>query len=251
MRNMELGFVREMFETIAPRYDLLNRLLSLRRDVHWRRMTVRAARVPENGRLLDVACGTGDLALAFLKTRPDLWVAGIDFAPAMLALARKKAEQSKISAPLYLAAANAFFPPFPEQSFDAVTIAFGIRNIQDRHRVLGIFYRCLKPGGMVLVLELATPARAWLKKLYLIYFQRFLPWLGGWISKNAHAYQYLPDSVLDFPPPARFCRQMAQAGFSDVRYKPLTFGIATLYTGVKATDPDPLQQPPERRKQWT
>lgn len=235
MKNMELPFIRDMFEAIAPRYDLLNRLLSLRQDVYWRRMMVSAMEIPDNGVVLDAACGTGDVALEILHRKgPDVAVFGIDFSPGMLVLARNKMNHTDAGPNIRLIAGNALQLPFREETFDAITIAFGIRNISDRGGVLKKFYDTLKPGGMLLVLELGTPAKgSFFSSAYLFYFKKILPLIGCFFSKNLKAYQYLPVSVVHFPEPKQFAEIMRSAGFSDVRWRKLTMGIATLYKGVK------------------
>ncbi|MDM8549253.1 bifunctional demethylmenaquinone methyltransferase/2-methoxy-6-polyprenyl-1,4-benzoquinol methylase UbiE [Desulfobacterales bacterium HSG2] len=236
MKNMELPFIRDMFEAIAPRYDLLNRLLSLRQDVYWRRAMVSAMEIPDNGVVLDAACGTGDVALEILRRKgPDVAVFGVDFSPGMLVLAKDKMNHTDAGPPnIHLIAGNALQLPFGAETFDAITIAFGIRNISDKPSVLKMFYDSLKPGGMLLVLELGTPAKgSFLSSAYLIYFKKVLPLIGWFFSKNLKAYQYLPVSVVHFPEPKIFAEIMRSAGFSDVRWRKLTMGIATLYKGYK------------------
>ncbi len=234
-KNTEPGFVKNMFGAIAPRYDFLNRLLSLGQDIYWRRRMVKSLCIPEGGRVLDAACGTGDVMTEILKQKKARQVVGIDFSMEMLALARKKASETPARGDFSLLAADALCPPFAPESFDAVTIAFGIRNIAARQKAMEEFLEILKPGGMVAVLELATPAGGMLRRLYLLYFTKILPPLGGFFSKNIKAYRYLPASVLHFPRPAEFAAIMRRAGFQEVRWLALTAGIATLYTGYKKT----------------
>ena len=234
MSKTELDFVKPMFDAIAPRYDFLNRLLSGRQDVLWRRKMIRALSVPRDGKVLDVACGTGDVMLEVLRQKKAGHVYGLDFAPEMLNIAKVKVRQAyPAGAPVHFITGNGLSLPFPARTFDAVTIAFGIRNIIDRQSALTCFHHVLKPGGMLAVLELATPASGFFRSLYLFYFQTILPTIGGLFSKNIRAYQYLPDSVLHFPPAATFAGLIAGAGFGHVQWEPLTMGIATLYTAVK------------------
>lgn len=230
---MELEYIKSMFDAIAPRYDFLNRLLSLRQDVSWRRQMIRAIRMPKRGTLLDVACGTGDVIIEALKQKPLSAACGVDFAPEMLMIARNKIAGTEHAAPVWLLVANGLRLPFAAGSIDAVTIAFGIRNIIDRHSALAGFREVLKPGGTLAVLELNTPPPGLLRRLYLLYFEKILPAIGGLFSKNMGAYQYLPASVLNFPPPKAFAKMMQDAGFTDVAWKSLTFGIATVYIGRK------------------
>jgi demethylmenaquinone methyltransferase/2-methoxy-6-polyprenyl-1,4-benzoquinol methylase len=234
MESRELPFVREMFDSIAPRYDMLNRLLSLRQDVAWRKKLVSAMALPERGRVLDVACGTGDVAMEICRQKgPLATVTGIDFSPGMLRLAREKIRRNHELA-ISLLAGDALALPFGEASFHAVTIAFGIRNIQHKAGALGAFYETLMPGGMLLVLELATPKKTRLRDAYLAYFQKVLPTIGRLFSKHSFAYSYLPESVNRFPATDDFMAMMTQAGFSDVTCRRLTLGIANLFVGIKS-----------------
>lgn len=236
---MELDFIREMFDAIAPRYDFLNRLLSLRQDVVWRRMLIRALHLPEQAAVLDVACGTGDVLLETAnQARHPAMLAGVDFAPAMLKLAARKltrrtAPGGKIGPRIHLAAANALHLPFAPETFDAVTIAFGIRNIMDRETALRCFFDCLKPGGQVGILELATPTNRFFLALYLRYFTRILPLIGAFFSKHLKAYDYLPASVIHFPTPENFAATLRRAGFANIRWRRLSLGIATIHIGQK------------------
>ncbi len=233
MESRELPFVREMFDSIAPRYDLLNRLLSLRQDVVWRKKMVSVMAIPSNGRVLDVACGTGDVALEISRQKgPQVKVTGLDFSPGMLRLARKKIRRNQNTA-ISLMAGDALALPFGQASFHAVTVAFGIRNIQDKVGALRAFYESLMPGGMLLVLELATPKKTRLRDAYLAYFQKVLPTIGRLFSKHRFAYSYLPESVSRFPAIDVFMTIMEQAGFSHVTCRRMTLGIANLFVGVK------------------
>jgi demethylmenaquinone methyltransferase/2-methoxy-6-polyprenyl-1,4-benzoquinol methylase len=233
MESRELPFVREMFDSIAPRYDLLNRLLSLRRDVVWRKRLVSVLALPESGQVLDVACGTGDVAMEICRQKgSQANVTGIDFSPGMLRLAQEKLRRNPKMA-ISLLAGDALALPFPDAAFHAVTIAFGIRNIQDKARALRAFYATLMPGGMLLVLELATPKKTRLRDAYLAYFQKVLPTIGRLFSKHSFAYSYLPDSVSRFPATNVFMSIMAEAGFANVTCHRMTLGIANLFVGVK------------------
>jgi len=231
---MELDFIKEMFDAIAPRYDFLNRLLSLRQDVYWRRTMITALNLPDNSAVLDVACGTGDVVFEILsRNRSHKIIVGADFAPEMLKLANIKLLQDNSSTNVQLIAGNALHLPFFPETFDAVTIAFGIRNIMDRKSALTSFYKCLKPGGKVAVLELATPGNKFFLSLYLLYFSTILPIIGSFFSKHLKAYDYLPTSVINFPPPDKFAAIMKQAGFTKIKWRRLTMGIATVHIGQK------------------
>lgn len=234
MNNMELPFVRDMFEAIAPRYDFLNRLLSLRQDIVWRRNMVKAMRITSGGRILDAACGTGDVAIEINHQKgPQTYVTGVDFSPGMLKLGNAKIKPAIKGNRVELIAADVFDLPFKPDTFDAVTIAFGIRNIADKLSVLKIFHDRLKRGGMLLVLELSTPKKGLMLDLYMFYFKKILPIIGWLISKNLKAYQYLPASVLNFPRAVEFAVIMRSAGFCEVQWKKMTLGIVTLYRGMK------------------
>lgn len=233
MEIRELPFVREMFDSIAPRYDLLNRILSLRQDVVWRKKLVSIMTLPENGRVLDVACGTGDVAMEICRQKGALiTVTGVDFSLGMLRLAQEKIRVNQNTS-ISLLVGNALALPFGKAAFHAVTIAFGIRNIQDKSGALKAFYETLVPGGMLLVLELATPKKSRFRDAYLAYFQQVLPTIGRFFSKHSFAYSYLPDSVSRFPAVDTFMTVMEKAGFRDVTCHRMTMGIANLFVGVK------------------
>lgn len=234
MSRNELEFIREMFDRIAPRYDFLNRMLSLRQDIYWRRTLVSALELNPGDRVLDAACGTADVGLEIHRqTRGSVHVAGIDFAPRMLRLARPKIQGLHGSDAIGLAAADAFHLPFKAGGFDAITMAFGIRNIQDKDTVLEQFRSQLKPGGRLAILELGTPDKGAARQAYLFYFNRLLPFIGRFFSSHSFAYSYLPRSVAGFPAADRFAAQMTRAGFRNVRYRKLTMGITVLFVGDK------------------
>jgi demethylmenaquinone methyltransferase/2-methoxy-6-polyprenyl-1,4-benzoquinol methylase len=231
--NKELDFVKGMFDKIAHRYDFLNRLLSLRQDVMWRNQMVTAAATAPGSRVLDVACGTCDVALTLSRyLKGDTRIIGLDFSYPMLAAGKKKCGQAA-SQSISLVNGDALHLPFRPKTFDRVFIAFGIRNIMDRRRALSRFHKVLKPGGKLAVLELTTPQTPFFRTIYLGYFKKVLPWIGAFFSKDDHAYHYLPASVLQFPSPAAFARLMSETGFDDVRFKPMTLGIVTLFVGSR------------------
>ena len=228
--NKELDFVKDMFDKIAPRYDFLNRLLSFRQDVFWRTQMVEAARLEPGSRILDVACGTCDVALeAYSRLRGRADITGVDFSLGMLGLGKSKVRGSRIS----LVNGDALNLSFHPEIFDAVFIAFGIRNIMDRKGAVDEFQKVLKPGGRLAVLELTTPERGILRKVYLAYFRKILPLIGSFFSKDDHAYSYLPESVLKFPSPVEFSRIMKESGFKNIRFKPMSLGIVTLFVGTR------------------
>ena len=231
--NKELDFVKDMFDRIAPRYDFLNRLLSLRRDTVWRTEMVRAASLKKGSGILDIACGTCDVALeAGSQLRGQARIFGLDFSYGMLRLGKKKLKQRNNKS-IMLINGDALHLPFKQGIFDAVFIAFGIRNIMNRQGAVQEFLTVLKKEGRLVVLELTTPEKGFLRSFYLLYFQRLLPLIGSFFSKDQTAYQYLPESVLKFPTPIEFSAIMKDAGFKHIRFKQMTFGIVTLFTGVK------------------
>lgn len=234
MINSELDFIKDMFDSIAPKYDFLNRFLSLRQDVRWRRELVMAAEIPDNSRVLDAACGTCDVALEIKKQKKGACqIVAADFSPGMLTLGKKKISEKGNHGTIHLIAGNALALPFKKDSFDAVFIAFGIRNIMDRKAALTAFHRSLKKGGKVAILELTTPQKGIIKEVYMFYFKKILPALGTIFSKNSGAYHYLPASVVKFPSPPEFAGIMRQAGFSEIKWKRMTFGVVTLFAGTK------------------
>ena len=227
--------IRRMFAGIAPRYDLLNRLLSAGRDRYWRREAVAQAQLPPGGLALDVCTGTADIALELARQFPSARsIIGVDFCLPMLRLGADKVSRSGLAHRVILQAASAEALPFGADTFDAATVAFGIRNLPDRRRGLVELNRVLRPGGRGIVLEFATPQQAIFGRLYRLYFHRVLPWLGGMISRNRGAYNYLPASVSTFPSPRELARLMEEVGFQDVRYRALTGGIVALHVGRKS-----------------
>ncbi len=225
--------VRQMFDDIAGRYDLLNRVLSFGIDRRWRRFAVSQLKVPKNGRVLDIATGTCDVALEVAaQTDPSVTIIGEDFTQGMLVKGQEKLKTSPYGSRISLVNAPCEEIPHPDATFDGITIAFGIRNVVDRQAGLREMYRVLKPGGRVVILEFSNPRSQLFRRLYYFYFQKVLPAIGGFLSKRS-AYQYLPDSVLEFPAREEFRQMMAQAGFSRLQHADLTFGIATVYVGDK------------------
>jgi demethylmenaquinone methyltransferase/2-methoxy-6-polyprenyl-1,4-benzoquinol methylase len=227
--------IRAMFGQIARRYDLLNHLLSLGIDRRWRRRTVKLAAADGSAPVLDVCTGTGDLALAYWRAgRGRVRVVGADFCRPMLAIGREKALRAGAQAQLQLVEADAVRLPFPGDTFQVVCVAFGLRNVSDTDRGLAEMVRVCRPGGRVAVLEFSMPRAPWLRAIYRWYFHRLLPRIGQTVAKNRlEAYNYLPASVGEFPQAEALCRRMEAAGLAGVECHPLTFGVASLYVGVK------------------
>lgn len=211
--------IQSMFDNIAGRYDLLNRLLSFRRDVTWRKKAIRKMEIDKNMLVLDLACGTGDMILELQKQVNGVNVIGADFSKNMLCAAKKKG----VSAPLL--AADAHFLPFKENTFDRIMIAFGFRNVVDKDKGLNNLYRVLKPGGRLCILEFSHPEGVIFSKIYKFYFTKLLPFIGGIISGDRNAYSYLPDSVYKFPKKDVYEKMILDAGFDKIEFNPMTFGI--------------------------
>lgn len=224
-----------MFGEIAPKYDRLNHLLSLQIDRYWRWRTVRALRPQAGLPILDVCTGTGDLALAFYRaTDGGAPIVGSDFCPEMLEVAKQKRDRLGISGDLVFQEADAQELPFPDDHFQIVSVAFGLRNVSDTDRGLREMTRVCRPGGQVAVLEFSMPRWQPFKAIYGFYFRHILPRIGQWLARNSSsAYHYLPESVGEFPAGEALAERMRAAGLSKVSYRPLTFGVATLYVGVK------------------
>jgi len=227
--------VREMFGRIAPRYDFLNHLLSLDIDKIWRRRVARRfSGVLHNptARVLDLCCGTGDLALAFRKEAPvGAEIIGSDFVPEMLERARAKAVA--LGAVITFVEADALALPFKDASFDLVSCSFGFRNLANYERGMLEIFRVLRPGGAVAILEFAEPRGKLFGKLYRFYFRHVLPRLGGLISGSSSAYMYLPSSVSKFPSPEVLQALFERAGYTGVRFERWTGGIVALHTARK------------------
>lgn len=223
-----------MFSSIAARYDLLNRLFSFGTDVRWRREL--ASEIPEAGNhpILDVATGTADVALTMEEVcAGDRLIVGTDFTLPMLRVGSNKISDSR-SQRIRLTAGDAYSLPFKENTFDAVTIAFGLRNLAHRVEGLREMARVLIPGGRIVILEFSPMNRPLLGPLFRFYFHRIMPFLGGIISGDRGAYHYLPESVDQFPDPLGLGQEMMEAGFTEVKYRALTMGIAYLHVGIKA-----------------
>jgi len=227
--------VQKMFSDIAPRYDLLNRLLSCGQDRYWRKRAVTRLSPQSGERFLDIATGTADVALEIIRNVPKgaVQVVGMDFSEKMLELARQKIDSLDKANSIQLECGSAESLPFEDNSFDGTTTAFGIRNFFDIGRSLREMHRVLKPGGRCVILEFSLPRNPILNALYRFYFEWLLPKVGRLISKHPSAYTYLPETVAAFPVRKEFSSLMQQAGFMNITYKELTLGIVILYTGIK------------------
>ncbi len=222
----------EMFDRIAHRYDLLNRVLSLGIDQRWRRRTVRALALDGPSRVLDLATGTADLALLIARQGPAVRVVGLDPAERMLAVGREKTARAHLDDRVELITGDAQKLPFPEDSFDGVTIAFGIRNVPDRPRALREMRRVTRPGGRVAVLELSEPRGGLISRIARFHVHRLVPWIGGLLS-GAREYGYLQQSIAAFPPAEEFARTMEEAGLEMVRIERMILGVCHLYVAER------------------
>ncbi len=227
--------VRQMFGAIAPRYDRMNHLLSMNIDRYWRWRTVRKVRPVGDRPILDLCTGTGDLALAFSRyTKGKTPVVAADFCRPMLSIGRKKLEQRSDCGPVEFVEADAQQLPFADNRFQVVAVAFGLRNVADTDRGLRQMVRVCCDGGRVAVLEFSLPRRQPMRALYGWYFRHVLPRLGQWLARNQHeAYEYLPQSVGEFPQGEALATRMRHAGLKDVTITPLSLGVATLYIGYR------------------
>ena len=230
--------IEKMFDAIAPRYDLLNRLLSLGIDRYWRTRAVRLLADEQPARVLDVATGTADLAIEAERTLHPREVVGIDLSAEMLAYGRTKIDRLGLSPRISLVQGDAADLPFADDHFDAALVAFGVRNFEDLEAGLRGIRRVLRPGAPLVVLEFSRPRAFPIKQLYAWYNEHVLPRVGGALSPDRGAYEYLPDSVAAFPDGPDFLERMARSGFTALDWTPLTFGIASLYRGVVPPDED-------------
>jgi demethylmenaquinone methyltransferase/2-methoxy-6-polyprenyl-1,4-benzoquinol methylase len=225
------AYVRGMFGRIARRYDLMNRLMTLGRDCAWRRHAVTCAAAPPSGRVLDVATGTGDLALEVLRQRPGAQVVGIDVAPEMLDLAQQKAAGFQVDVALMVG--DALRLPFADGAFDAVVTAFALRNVTDIPGAFSEMARVTGAGGRVACLEIAKPRLPLFRRLFAFYFYRLVPLLGGWITGQRSAYTYLPHSLTAFLTPDEVVKVMRSAGWSDAGYRRLMLGTVAVHTATR------------------
>ena len=228
-----IGMVKEIFSTITGKYDFLNHFLSLRRDVAWRKFAVRKMAFPRTKKFLDIACGTGDLSINACRQHGDVSVTGIDFIYPMVQVAKEKARDQNLSDRINFLQGNALYLPFAENTFDVTAMAFGIRNIPQKEQALKEMLRVTVPGGQIMILEMTFIQNRFFKLFYYIYLNFLLPLLAKIFSKNAAAYYYLADSIMNFPAPEAFAAFMKDKGISDVKIYPLTFGITCLYAGKK------------------
>ena len=231
--DQRIGIVKDIFASVTDKYDFLNRFLSGWRDVAWRKRTVQEMNFFNTNRLLDVATGTGDLALDCANTYPDVNVTGVDFVQEMVDNGLKKVENQNLKERVILKWGDATNLEFDDNSFDVTAIAFGIRNIPDKEKAFSEMNRIIVPNGQVMVLELTTPEPGFWRNIYSFYLNGVLPKLAKWFTKNPAAYEYLADSIMDFPTRREFVTLMESMGLKNCKAIPLTFGVCTLYIGNK------------------
>lgn len=224
--------VAKMFDNISHRYDFLNHFLSLGIDKGWRKKAINLLNPEAPKVILDVATGTGDFALQALALQPEK-IIGVDISAGMLDVGRKKMTRKGVDHVVEMIQADSENLPFEQNKFDAVTVAFGVRNFENLVKGLGEIFRVMKPGATLVVLEFSRPRRFPFKQIYNFYFKSILPKLGRWISRDKAAYDYLPESVEAFPDGQNFLQILKDVGFNQVACKPLTFGISSIYTAKK------------------
>lgn len=228
------GQVAEMFDGIASHYDFLNHFLSLGIDKGWRRKAIREVCSVQPRAILDVATGTGDLAIAAAKAIPQARITGVDISTGMLEVGRRKITSLNLTDVIQLSEGDSEAMPFADAHFDAVMCAYGVRNFEHLEAGLREMCRVLRPGGKVVILEFSQPKTFPVAQLYRFYFSTILPAIGKIVSRHSRAYTYLPESVAAFPEGRAFCGLLSSCGFQEARARPLTFGITTLYTAVKS-----------------
>ena len=225
--------IKDMFDTIASGYDFQNRFLSFMIDAWWRKKMVKNIQNNKHGLVLDMATGTAEIALEIVRQKPKLRVVGGDFSPNMLKIGVEKVKKGGLADKIKMFIGDARKLPFKDAQFDAVTIAFGIRNIREREKTLREFYSVLRPGGQLIIMEFGFPRTPLIGHLYQLYFNKILPRVGNTLSRTGYAYSYLARSVHKFPDNEIFISMIEEAGFRDVKIKKLTLGIAVLFIARK------------------
>ncbi|MHB8761310.1 MAG: bifunctional demethylmenaquinone methyltransferase/2-methoxy-6-polyprenyl-1,4-benzoquinol methylase UbiE [Coriobacteriia bacterium] len=229
--------VQGIFRDLAPDYDRFNMLSSLGVDRLWRRTTVRLARLNRNSRVLDLAAGTGDLTMAMATAGRPAAIVATDFVPEMLRVAEEKAAAYEGETAIEFVQADAQDLPFADESFDVVTVSFGVRNLPDRAANFREVYRVLKPGGRYVVLEMSRPPFAPFRALYHFYLHVMIPAIGGWVTGSRSSFEYLRDSILGFPGQVALAGELHRAGFGEVTWRNLTGGIVAVHVAVKQGRP--------------
>jgi demethylmenaquinone methyltransferase/2-methoxy-6-polyprenyl-1,4-benzoquinol methylase len=231
---MSVSPIAAMFDRISPSYDRLNHLLSINIDKVWRRRTAKAVSKNHPKTILDLATGTADLAIALAKRNPQAHIIGTDISEKMLEIGQAKIAKEKLENQIELRLGDATALPFEDNSFDTVTVAFGVRNFENMKQGLSEIHRVLKPNGQAFILEFSMPEKFPIKQVYRLYFKHILPKIGKWVSKDASAYTYLPESVERFPKPLEFLRLLSSAGLTEGAMRHFGHNIATLYSVTKS-----------------
>ena len=224
--------IEKMFDDISPKYDFLNHFLSFGIDFLWRKELVKLLRVKNPGTILDVASGTGDLAVALASLKPEK-IVGIDIADKMLEIGREKIREKGLEGMISFRQSNAEHIPFSDRSFDAVTVAFGVRNFENLTQGLSEMKRILRPGGTMMILEFSHPSSPFIRQGFRFYSKFIIPFLGKLISRHSQAYTYLPESVATFPSGSEFLKILTALDLKNGKVKPLSFGIASIYYAEK------------------
>lgn len=224
--------VEFMFDAIAPKYDLLNRILSLGIDISWRKKVIQIIKKEKSKFILDIATGTGDLAIALAKTDTTK-IIGLDLSEQMLSFGREKIKNNRLDSKIDMIKGDSEQLEFPDNHFDAVTAAFGVRNFGNLNKGLAEMYRVTKKEGNLVILEFSKPTNKFFKTIYYFYFCYVLPFIGKLISKDSRAYTYLPESVEAFPSGNEFVKILEEIGFKTIKWIPLTFGISSIYWAKK------------------
>lgn len=225
--------VATMFNNISGTYDFLNHFMSLGIDILWRKKAIRQLKAQQPKSILDVATGTGDFAFEAIKILKPENITGVDISAGMLEVAKRKIKERKLDHIFSVRLGDSEMLPFEDNQFDAITVAYGVRNYENLEKGLADMRRVLKPGGKIVILEFSKPQGFPIKQLYNFYFKHITPFFGKVFSKDARAYQYLPESVAAFPDGVAFTQLMERVGFSQTKQITLTFGISSIYTGIK------------------
>lgn len=225
--------IERMFDSIAPAYDPLNRILSLGIDIYWRKKGIRYLKPFAPQQILDIATGTGDLAIALAqKLKPEA-VLGVDISEGMMQVGRQKVKKAGLDSIISFSQKDCMALDLPDNSYDTATVAFGVRNFENTRRGLTEIWRILKPGGHIMILEFSSPEKFPVKQLYRFYSKTIIPFFGKLLSRDKAAYQYLPASIQVFPQGEEMAGLLKEAGFTNVAFKTYTFGICSMYTGEK------------------
>ena len=225
--------VSDMFDNISPKYDLLNRIMTMRIDIIWRKKAIGLLKSARPQYILDVATGTGDFAIESIRILQPRKIVGVDISAGMLEVAKEKIKNKELQDQFEVQLGDSENLQFDDDTFDAVTVAFGVRNFENLEKGLAEIRRVLKPGGKAIILELSNPKAFPIKQLFHLYFHKIVPFIGRFISKDSRAYSYLPESVSKFPDGQRFAAVTEKVGFASTRVLPQTFGFCTIYEAIK------------------